>query len=182
MIIRHNERQRITDILRDEFDQANRRINERLAELECAPVSNLDNDRAGIRSFYEDLVDKEWTAADEECLLTLGDKSESEIKRMMREGFRRSRIYPLPSFASLINALKKGGDEVHFEAGQPLANLDAISSIERERLANLLYDEMVGTAEEIASRLNLNDAKTQVVREHLENLQGQIVSRFTPLV
>jgi len=182
MIIRHNERQRITDILRDEMDQSIRRINERLAEFERVPTSSLDNNRAGIRRFYEDLVDKEWTDADQECLLTLGDQSESEIKRMMREGFRRSRIYPVPSFASLINALKKGGDEVHFEACQPLGNLDAISSIERERLANLLYDEMVGAADELASRLNLNDAKAQVVREHLEILQGQIVSRFTPLV
>jgi hypothetical protein len=182
MIIRYNERQRITDILRDELDKANRRINERLAEYECVPASNLNNDRAAIRHFYQDLVDKEWTAADEECLHTLDDLSESEIKRMMREGFRRSRVYPVPSFASLIKVMKKGGDEANLAAGRPLGNLDAISAVERERLANLLFDEMVGTADELSSRLNLSDAKAQIVREQLEILQGQIVSRFTPLV
>ena len=182
MIIRRIERQRIADILREELEEANSRINERLAEFECAPTGMLNIDRAGIRSFYEDLVGKDWTTADEEHLQGLSNLSDAEIKQMMREGFRRSKVYPVPSFASLMNALRKGEYETNNEAIRPLANLDAISSDERERLANLLYDEMVGAAEELASRLNLNDAKAQVVREQFEILQGHIISRFTPLV
>lgn len=182
MIIRHNERQRIADILREELEQANRRISERLAEFECAPASNLDGERAGIRRFYEDLVDKEWTAADEECLNSLGDLSETEIKRMMREAFRRSKIHPVPSFVSLMNVLKRSETETNQIAAGTFANLDAVSAVERERLANMLYDELLGAADDLASKLDLNDAKAQIFREHLEVLQGHIVSRFTPLV
>ena len=182
MIIRYNERQRIADILREELEQANRRVSERLAEFECGPTRKLDSERAGIRRFYEDLADKEWTEKDEECLQGLGDLSEADIKRMIREAFRRSKIHPVPSFASLLNVLKKGEYEEGNNKGRPLANLDAVSSVERERLANLLYDEMMGAASELASKLDLNDAKAQIVREQLEILQGQIVSRFTPLV
>jgi hypothetical protein len=182
MIIRPNERHRIADILRDELEQANRRISERLAEFECPPASRTEDDRASIRRFYEDLVDKEWTAADEKCLETLKSLSDAEIKHMMREAFRRSRMYPLPSFSSLMNVWKKGDIEINSHAERPLANLDAISATERERLANLLHEEMAGAAGRLASRLKLNDAKAEILREQFEILQGQIISRFTPLV
>jgi hypothetical protein len=182
MIIRSNERQYIADVVREEIEEANRRINERLAQFECPQVEYSGDKLNGVRRFYEDLTDKAWTQSDEECLASLGDQGETEIKQMLREAYRRSRVHPVPNFASLMNALRKGENVTPHDESRPLANQYAVSAIERERLANLLYEEMADTARELASRLNLTEAKTKLLHEQLEIVQGQIISRFTPLV
>lgn len=183
MRIRPNERQYISDILREELERANDRIGERLAQFECGPPVYKDDQFDGVRRFYDDLVNKDWNEADEECLQTLGDKNEEEIKAMMREAFRRSRVHPIPSFSSLINVLKKGeGDSSSSETIPRLGNPDAVSSDERERLANILRGELTEAAQEISLRLGLSDSKSEIVREQLEIAEGSIVSRFTPLV
>jgi hypothetical protein len=180
MRIRPGERQEIAEICREEMSEAERRIGARLAQFECRPPSNGEDVLDGIRRFYEDLTDKAWTDGDEEALRNLGDLGEGEIKRMMREGFRRSRVYPVPNFNALINALRKDSD-ITAEAGVLLANLDAISAVERERIANMLHKELAEAAREIAERLRLGE-KGEVVREQLERVEGNIISGFTPLV
>lgn len=182
MRIRPNERQFISDILREELDRANDRIGERLSQFECGPPAYKDDQFDGVRRFYDDLVNKDWTEADEECLQTLNDKGEEEIKAMMREAFRRSRVHPIPSFASLINVIKKGDGDSSGETANRLGNPDAISADERERLANILRGELTEAAQEISSRLGLSDSKSEIVREQLVVVEGNIVSRFTPLV
>lgn len=182
MRIRLNERQYISDILREELEQANDRIGQRLAQFECGPPVYKDDQFDGVRRFYDDLVNKDWTETDEDCLQTLSDKNEEEIKAMMREAFRRSRVHPIPSFPSLINVLKKGEDSNSTETAPRLGNPDAVSSDERERLANILRGELTEAAQEISSRLGLSDSKSEIVREQLEIVEGSIVSRFTPLV
>src|SRR6185312_3498527 len=107
---------------------------------------------------------------------------ESEIKEMMREAFRRSRLYPIPSFASLINALKKDSGEASSQPAGSLNNPDAVPQVERERIANMLHQDLVEAADEISRRLKLADTKADIVREQLEIAEGAIIARFTPLV
>lgn len=180
MRIKPNERQHITDLVREELDQANRRINERLSEYECQPAMSKEDEYDCVRRFYTDLTNNQWTEADEEGLSAYSNHSADELKEMMRQAFRRSRVYPIPSFASLMNTLRKTNG--HVEGAGPLFNPDAISAAERERIANLLHNELTGAAHEIASRLKLGDNKADVVREQLEIVEGAIISRFTPLV
>lgn len=173
-----NERQKIVDILKDELEDATRKIEERLSSFDINPASSTADKLEGVRRFYEDLVDKVWTQADEEFLASLTNLSESEIKRMMREAFRCTRIYPVPSFAALITSLKKSD----VESSALSISSGAVSNADRERLANLLGFEMAEAAQTIASRLSLGEAGTKLVIEELEVAQGQVISRFTPLV
>lgn len=182
MGIRQREHQRIAEILREELDEASRRIGERLAELERRPIASKDDSLDGVRSFYQDLTDNDWTVADEQSLSALTDSSEEQTKRMMREAFRRSRVHPIPSFASLINVAKKGPGVSTLDPPPPFANPDAVPAADRERMANLLHRELREAAGEIASRLGLTGTKADVVREHLEDVEGAIISEFTPLV
>ncbi len=107
MRIRPDERQIIADIIREESEEANRRIAERLSAFECRPVSGNDDTMESIRRFYEELADCAWTEADEEALKGMGDLSEHEVKQMLREAFRRSPVFPVPSFSFLVNVHKK---------------------------------------------------------------------------
>ena len=182
MRIRPNERQHIADIIREELEQANQRISERILQFECQPAENKEDKFDSVRRFYNDLVEKDWTDADEEILSGFTDLSEADIKRMMREAFRRSRVHPVPSFASLINVLKRNEGEPNDEAGLSLNNPDAVSAPERERLANVLHKELAEAAGEIANRLKLGEAKADIVREQLQVVEGAIVGQFTPLV
>ena len=180
MRIRPDERQIIADICREESEEANRRIANRLTAFECRPVSGNDDTLDSIRRFYEELTDSAWTRADEEALKSLGEKSEHEVKQMVRESFRRSPVYPVPSFSFLINVHKKDSSEVQ-PSTTALANRDAVSAEDRERIANLLHTELEEAAQEIAKRLKL-DSKVDIVREELQRVEGNIISRFTPLV
>ena len=181
MRIRPDERQIIADICREESDEASRRIAERLSAFECRPVSGSDDTMESIRRFYEELADCAWTEADEEALASLGDLSEHEIKQMLRVAFRRSPVFPPPSFSFLVNVHKREGPETQATAAGPLANSDAVSALDRERIANLLHTELEEAAEEIAKRLRL-ESKGDIVREELQRVEGNIISRFTPLV
>ena len=182
MRIRPNERQHIADLIREELEQANQKISERLLQFECLPAANKEDKFDNVRRFYNDLVEKDWTEADEEALGGFADLSEDDIKRMMREAFRRSRVHPVPSFASLINVLKRIEGEPNAEAGLALNNPDAVSASERERIANVLHNELTAAADEIANKLKLGDTKADIVREQLEIVEGAIVGQFTPLV
>lgn len=182
MRIRQQEQQRIAEVLREELEGASRRILERLSELERPPLANRDDSLDGVRRFYQDLTDNDWTAADEEALGTLTDWSEEQTKRMMREAFRRSRVHPIPSFATLINVAKKGPGTSPLDGMVPFANPDAVPAAERERMANLLHRGLRAAAGEIALRLELSGSKADVVREQLEDVEGAIISEFTPLV
>ncbi len=183
MRIRQREHGRIEEILREEFEAASRRISDRLSELERPPVASKDDSLDGVRRFYQDLTDNDWTEADEEALAGLGDSTEEETKRLIREAFRRSRVHPVPSLASLINVSRKGpGTSALDPAGISFANPDAVPAAERERMANLLHRGLRAAASEIASRLDLTSTKAEVVREHLEDVEGAIISEFTPLV
>lgn len=179
MRIRESETQEITNICREEFEEATRRVSERLKQFEERPASSNLEQLEGVRKFYEDLANKNWTKADEEALKELDGKNESDIKAMMREGFRKAQLYPVPNFASLINVLKADG--LHKAAGT-LANTDAVSSDERERLANVLQKELSEAARDIAASLRLSNTNTEIVREQLEIIQGNIIGRLTPLV
>jgi hypothetical protein len=176
------EHQRITDIIKDELEEAVRRIEEQVSRGETVPLPATSDRLTAVRRFYEDLVEKAWTQADEDCLDSLGDMSEEEIKRTMREGFRRSPVYPVPNFASLLNVLRKGATGAMREWENSSLRSGAVSAADRERLSNLLFDELAEAAQEIASRLDLNESASRLVREQLETAQGQIISRFTPLV
>ena len=115
--------------------------------------------------------------------MPLGSRlSDAEIKHMMREGFRRLRVHPVPSFASLITALRKNPDEPIAEPAPDLRNCDAVPATERERMANVLHRELDEAARAIATRLKLGEAKFAVVREQLETVEGAVISEFTPLV
>lgn len=179
---RQREQQRLSEILREELEEATRRISERLSELERRPVASKDDSLDGVRRFYQDLTDNDWTEADEEALAGLADSSEEQSKRMMRDAFRRSRVHPVPSFASLINVAKKGPGTSALDAPAPFANPDAVPAFERERMANLLHRGLRAAAGEIASRLELTGSKADLVREQLEDVEGVIISEFTPLV
>lgn len=182
MRLRPNERQEISDILQDEISEATRRINERLSQYENHPASVRQDELDGIRRFFTDLADKDWTEADEEALGQYAEKGEVEIKEMMREAFRRSRLYPVPSFASLINCLKKESEDPYTQPAGSLNNPDAVPQVERERIANMLHQDLMEGADEISKRLKLSDTKAEIVREQLENVAGTIIGRFTPLV
>lgn len=182
MRITRRENQHFEEILREELEQTNRRISIRLTEYSTQPVSGADDSMEGVRRFYQDLTDNDWSDADEEALKSLAGSTETEIKRMMRDAFRRSRVHPVPSFPSLINVARKGPGLSGVEAGAFFANPDAVPAAERERIANLLHRELREAAGEIASRLNLTDTKAEVVREQLEITEGAIISEFTPLV
>jgi hypothetical protein len=182
MRIRPHQRQHIADILRDELEQANLRISERLAQFEDSPAANKGEDHDEIRRFYEDLADKSWTEADQECLDALGDLAPTEIKQTLREAFRRSSVHPVPSFAALINVLKKNELEPGEASEVSRPDSDALGAQERERLANVLHAALTDAASEIASVLKLGDGKAGIVREQLEIVEGRIISDFTPLV
>ena len=182
MRIRQREQERIAEILREELEEASRRISDRLSELERPPVASKDDSLDGVRRFYQDLTDNDWTEADEEALVGLADSTEEQTKRLMREAFRRSRVHPIPSLASLINVARKGPGTSALDAGVSFANPDAVPAAERERMANLLHRGLRAAASEIASRLELTATKADVVRERLEDVEGAIISEFTPLV
>ena len=182
MKLRPHEHQRFDEILREELEEANRRIKERLSELQGQPSASKDDSLDGVRSFYTDLTDNDWTDADEQALGGLAGSAGEEIKRLMRDAFRRSRVHPIPSFASLLSIAKKGPGLSSVEAGAFFANPDAVPAAERERIANLLHRELREAAGEIASKLSLTDSKAAVVREQLEIIEGAIISEFTPLV
>ncbi|HLG14252.1 MAG TPA: hypothetical protein VJH03_07080 [Blastocatellia bacterium] len=180
MSITPNESREIGDLCREELDDAARRITERLTDFECRTVRR-DGDRfEDVRRFYEDLADKTWTESDETALATLDDLGATEIKRMMREAFRRSRLFPAPGFAYLISLIRKG-EGAPVERGSPLANPDAIPAAERERIASILQKELGEAAREIADRLTLDKPNADVVRFELERVAAQIVSELTPL-
>jgi len=182
MRMRPREHQHLGEIVHEELEEAGRRINDRLSEIERRPVASKDDTRDGVRRFYQDLTDNDWTDADEKSLAGMIDLAEEHIKRLMRDAFRRSRVHPVPSFASLIIVSKKDAGSSSFEVGTFYANPDAVPAAERERIANLLHRELKEAAREIASRLRLTDTKAEVVREQLEGIEGAIISEFTPLV
>ncbi len=181
MRIKPNERDHIGAILREEIEEASRRIGERLSQFEGRPGSP-EEDLHGVRQFYADLTDKAWTDSDEGALRGLGSLGEDEIKRMICEAYRRSPLHPVPGFAYLVNLLKKGETELRVDEPHSLRNPDAVSAVERERLANLLHNELSEAAFEIASRLQLNEVRREIIRERLDIAEGNIVGRFTPLV
>ena len=182
MRIKQREHQRIAEILREELDETSRRISDRLSEIERLPAASKDDSLDGVRRFYQDLTDNDWTDADEKALGGLADSTEEQTKRLMRDAFRRSRVHPIPSFASLLNVARKGPGASALDAPAPFANPDAVPAAERERMANLLHRGLRAAASEIASRLELTAAKADVVREQLEDVEGAIISEFTPLV
>lgn len=182
MRIRPREHQRVAEILREELEEASRRISERLSAIERPPAAGNDGSRDGIRSFYRDLTENDWSEADEEALAGLEEISEHEMKRLMCDAFRRSRVHPVPSLASLISIARKGPGTSGLEAGAFLSNPDAVPAAERERIANVLHRELSIAAEDIASRLKLTDTKAEMLRQHLENIEAAIISEFTPLV
>src|SRR5262245_43638423 len=112
MKIRPDQRQAVRQICRDELEDATRRIYERLAEIESRQEANSDEKLEGVRKFYEEMADKRWCEADEECLKSLSDRGESEIKQSMRDAFRRSPVFPVPNFGYLMNLVKKGEGEI----------------------------------------------------------------------
>lgn len=179
---RQQEQHRIAEVLREELEEASRRIRDRFSEFERPPAEGTDSKMDGVRRFYEDLTDNDWTENDEEALLGLSDSTEEQTKRMMREAFRRSRVHPIPSFAALINVAKKGPGTSPLDSMAPFANPDAVPAAERERMANLLHRGLRAAAGEIAARLELSSTKAEVVREQLEDVEGAIISEFTPLV
>lgn len=182
MRIKPREHYHVAEILNEELSEANRRIVERISEIERQPIASKDDSLDGVRRFYQDLTDNDWTDADEEALAGLSGSKEAQIMRMMREAFRLSRVHPVPSFASLVNIAKKGPGLSGAAAGAFFSNPDAVPAEERERIANLLHRALHEAAAGIASRLNLNDTKAAVVRQQLENMEGAIISEFTPLV
>jgi hypothetical protein len=182
MRIRPREHRRVSEIVREELQEASRRIGERLAEIQIEAAVGKDASFDGVRAFYRDLTDNEWTDADEEALARVCDLTESQLKVLMRDAYRISRVHPLPSFATLLNVAKKGSGVSGIEAGAFFSNPDAVPAAERERIANLLHRGLREAAGEIAVRLNLTDTKAAVVRQHLEDIEGAIISEFTPLV
>ena len=183
MIYRREERQRLAEIFLEEMEETRKRVSERLIQLdESTTAASTADELDGIRQFYTDLADSAWTPADEDVLTTMRTLSDAEIKHMMREGFRRVRVHPVPSFASLIIALRKNPAEPMAEPASNLRNGDAIPAAERERMANVLHRELNEAARAIATRLKLGENKLAIVREQLETVEGAVISEFTPLV
>jgi hypothetical protein len=176
-----HESRELVEMCREELERAVARITERLARLEYRPVRRDGDEFESLRRFYEDLVEKTWTEADETFLTGLDGVSEPDIRRLLRDGFRRSRISPPPSFAYLINLAKK--DEGEAGAKQRLSHYqEAVPAAARERLANVLHKELEEATHEIADRLFLDEAKGEALRVQLERVEGQIISQLTPLV
>jgi hypothetical protein len=185
MKIRRDQRRILEDICREELDAAYRRIHERLEEIEVHPPVSREVAEDGfgsVRRFYEDLTDKEWTDPDERSLRSIHGSDAREIKGLMREAYRRCPVLPIPSFKYLINVARKSEGPTSFIPNDSMRNSDAISAMERERLANFLAEHLSEAAGEIISRLHLSDKTGVVVREQLEHAQGTIVARFSPLV
>lgn len=179
MRIRPSERQEITDICREELDTASQRISERLSHFDERPASSSDDKLEAVRRFYEDLADKNWTKADEDALHNLADLNERQIKNLMREGHRKASLSPVPNFSYLINAARE--DESKAKVTGTLANLEAVSAAERERLASVLETELSDAVQDIAFNLQLTDSKAELVRKQLQLTQGNIIGRLTPL-
>ena len=182
MRIMPSERDQISAILHEEIEEANRRISDRLSQFQSLHSDQTEEGRCGLRQFYEDLTDKAWTDSDEESLRALAELPEGELKRIIREAYRRSPVHPVPGFSYLVNLLKKIEAEANPELVHTLRNPDAVSAADRERLANLLSEEMSEAAHEIASRLQLANTRAQMIRERLKIAEGNIIGRFTPLV
>ena len=181
MKIRPHERQAFVDICKEELEAATRRIDQRICENLLRVPEKAEDGRDSIRQFYEELSGCPWTEEDEKTLGSLANNDDADVKRMMRDAFRKSRVYPIPSFAALMNSLKRTED-LSNGSSAAWANRDAISAADRERLANLLYTELGQAVRQIAFRLQLSETKTEILREQLEDVQGHIISRFTPLV
>jgi hypothetical protein len=96
----------------------------------------------------------------------------------MREGFRKAQLYPIPNFAYLINVVTT---EPRQEFAHSMANTEAVSAAERERLANVLQKELTEAARDIAASLRLSETNSEIIREQLEITQGNIIGRLTPL-
>ena len=181
MLIRPDERQIVHDICREEMEEANRRIAERLRAIQSRPRSCDEDEFESIRRFYEDLTDNVWSKADEECLSSLSSEGVVELKRLMREGFRLSPVHPAPNFKYLINIVKRSEAEGQAPFQCSHMSTDAVPSSSRERLANLLDEQLRVAADDIVLRLKLNESNETVVRERLEMAQGHIIGDFTPL-
>jgi len=181
MRIGRGHRETVADICRDELKHAVDRVDQRLREMESQPVEESEDDRQTVRRFYEELADKVWTESDEESLRSLPrDLDCNAIKEMIREAFRSSAVFPIPSFAYLVALSKR----MHSEVPRPelgSRNRDAVSAVEREHLANLLDERLQEAAEAIAQKLGLSDAKAALVKQELHAAQSQIVGHFTPL-
>jgi hypothetical protein len=179
--MRPEQRQLVSDICREELNQAVDRVDHRLREIEGQPATHSEDDLQTVRSLYEELADRVWTEPDEDCLKTLPKGLAcNDIKLMMREAFRHSSVMPIPSFAYLVGLSKK----IHSSAPKPglsARNPDAVSAVEREHLANLLEERLQEAAEAIIGKLGLNEAKSAVVRDELDLVQSQIIAQFTPL-
>src|SRR5262249_699534 len=147
MRMRPQEHQRLSEILREELEEATRRIRERFSVFQSHPGSSADS-LDGVRRFYRDLTDNDWTEADEQALAGIATSDEIFLKRVMSDAFRRSRVHPIPSFAVLISVSKKGPGLPGMEAGAFFANPDAVPAAERERIANLLHRELKEAAGE----------------------------------
>jgi hypothetical protein len=180
MKMESDQHQKFVEICREELEAANARIAERTLEVASKRGGNREDKMESIRRLYEDLADKEWTEPDEKCLQTLGESSQLEIKKMIRDAFRHSPVIPVPSFRYLVNLAKK----MEREPPRPPVptNPDAFSSVERERLANLLAEQLHDAAEAIIKRVEIDDAKCSLVHDILQDAQGNIVSHFSPLV
>jgi hypothetical protein len=168
------------EICKEELEAARHRISERFGELDFFRVNDGKDGMAGVRQLYQDLTEKKWTESDEECLASLANSGQAQIKKMLRDAFRNSPVMPIPSLKYMISLAKK------METEPPRAPLpvspDAFSAFGRERLANLLAERLQETEETLINRLDIDEAKASVVHEVLQDAQGIIVSDFTPLV
>ncbi|HEY6332932.1 MAG TPA: hypothetical protein VI756_26645 [Blastocatellia bacterium] len=172
--------QKFAEICREELEAARQRIDERFGDLDTSPLDDRKDGSDGIRRFYEDLAEKRWTESDEECLASLKDSSQAEIKRMIRDAFRHSQVMPIPSLKYMIGLAKKMENE---PPRSPVpSSPDAFSALEREQLANLLAERLQQTGDTLIQRLEIDDAKSSLVHEILQDAQGSIVSHFSPLV
>jgi hypothetical protein len=180
MAIRTTQHQTFLDICREEVESATKRIEDRLGDLESKPGGNREDRREDIRLFFEWLADKTWTEPDEECLETLAGTKDTEIMAIIRDGFRMSPVIPIPSFRYLVGLAKRPEPKPQAPSDPDTSN--GVSAVDRERLANLLDEQLRATADTLISRLGLEDPKCSVVREVLEDAQGNIISNLTPLV
>ena len=180
MRITPEQRDYLLEMVREEIEDTGRRIHSRLGTLQTRSADGADLRWEGVRRFFEDLAGKAWCEADEECLATLAELSESQVKSSMRDAYRRSQIHPLPSFRYLINLGKRPDSPT--VAAPSSRNPDAVSAAERERLANLLAEQLAELADEIVQQLGLSESKAEILREQLEGAEGRIIGRLTPLI
>jgi len=180
MIIRPDQRQVVSEICRDELHQAVNRVDQRLREIESHQASQTQDEIQTVRKLYEELADKVWDDADEDCLKSLQDQGCDNIKQMIRDAFRHSSVIPIPSFAFLVSLSKR----MRSETPRPLLasrNPDAVSAADREHLANILEERLQEAADTIIQKLGLNETRSAVVRDELDHAQSQIIGQFTPL-